>query len=77
MVLTGVFNLLNVRYGHSAKGIRWCCIATNAALSAFATVAGVATDATVPQFAIILGLTVGATVFSLHRGALTVPDLEA
>lgn len=77
MALTGVFNLLNVRYGHAASGIRSCCIATNVAMSVFAAVAGVVTDATVPEFAIIFGLIGGATVLSLHRGALTVPELEA
>lgn len=77
MVLAGVFNLLNVRYGYAAAGIRWSCITTNVAMSAFAAVAGVATHATMLQFAIILGLTGGATVLSLLRSSLTVPDLGA
>lgn len=72
MVLTGVFNLLNARYGYAAAGLRWSCIATNVAMSAFAAVAGVATHATVPQFAVILGLVGGATVLSLLRGAVAV-----
>jgi hypothetical protein len=74
MALTGVLNLLNVRYGHAASGIRSCCIATNVAMCVFAAVAGVVTNATVPEFAIILGL-IG--VLSLHRGALTVSEFEA
>ena len=71
MALTGVFNLLNVRYGYAARGIRYCCIVTNVAMSIFAAVAGTATDASVPEFAVVLGLFGGATVLSLRRGALT------
>lgn len=49
MALTGVLNLLNDTYGGVANGLRWTCIGTNVAMTAFAVVAGVASRATVGQ----------------------------
>ena len=77
LVLTGVFNLLNVRYAQTAAGLRWCCIVTNVAMSVFATIAGVVTHASMPEFIVILGLIGGATVLSVLRGAVAIPESGA
>ncbi len=77
MSLTGVFNLLNVRYGHVAAGLRWSCIGTNISMTVFAAVAGVATQATAFQFAVILSFFGGATLLSLLSRNIAVPEPRA
>jgi hypothetical protein len=60
IVLTGALNLLSRRYGGTAPGLRWCCIAANAALTAFALVAGSVGRARLGALVVIAGW-LGAT----------------
>ena len=73
MALTGVLNLLNDAYGGVANGIRWTCVGTNVAMTAFAVAAGVASRAPVGQFVIVLGLVAGAAVLSAMRRPMAAP----
>lgn len=73
MALTGVLNLLNDTYGGVANGLRWTCIGTNVAMTAFAVVAGVASRATVGQVVIVFGLVAGAAVLSAMRRPMAAP----
>jgi len=64
MVLTGALNLLSRTYGGTAPGLRWFCIATNAAMTVFALVAGSVGRASVGQLVVIVGWMGATTAFS-------------
>ena len=70
MVMTGALNLLNRRYGGTAPGLRWVCVATNAAMTAFTLVAGSVGRAGIGGLAITGGWVGATTVFSLMAGAI-------
>ncbi|MBC7842473.1 MAG: hypothetical protein H7099_09175 [Gemmatimonadaceae bacterium] len=67
MVLTGALNLLRRTYGGTAPGLRWFCVGTNAAMTAFAAVAGWVGRASVAELATIAGWMGATTVLSLMR----------
>jgi hypothetical protein len=69
MVLTGGLNLLNRAYGGTAPGLRWFCVATNAAMTAFTLVAGSVGRAGIGELATIAGWMGATTVLSLIRSA--------
>ena len=70
MALTGALNLLSRTYGGTASGLRWFCVATNAAMTAFALVAGSVGRASVGELVTIVGWMGATTVFSLMRSAV-------
>jgi len=72
MVLTGGLNLLNRRYGGTAPGLRWFCIATNAVMTAFALVAGSIGGASVGELIAIAGWLGATTAVSFTRSATSV-----
>ncbi len=70
MVLTGALNLLSRTYGGAAPGLRWFCVATNAAMTAFALVAGSVGRASVGELVAIVGWMGATTVISFTRSAV-------
>lgn len=70
LVLTGGLNLLSRAYGGTAPGLRWFCVATNAAMTAFALVAGSVGRASAGELVTIVGWMGATTVFSLMRSAV-------
>lgn len=70
MMLTGVLNLLNRTYGGTAPGLRWSCVATNAAMTIFAVIAGSVGRASVGELVTIGGWLGATTAFSLMRIAV-------
>ena len=65
IVATGLLNLLNRAYGHTAPGVRWAAIGTNAVMTLFAALAGVAGAASNAQLIVIVGLLAGTTFVSI------------
>ncbi len=70
MALTGALNLLSRTYGGTAPGLRWFCVATNAAMTAFALVAGWVGRAGVGELVSIVGWMGATTVLSLMRSSV-------
>ena len=70
MALTGALNLVSRTYGGTAPGLRWFCVATNAAMTAFALVAGSVGRASVGELLAIVGWMGATTVLSLTRRAV-------
>lgn len=70
MALTGALNLLSRTYGGTASGLRWFCVATNAAMTVFALVAGSVGRASVGELVIIVGWMGATAVLSLMRSAV-------
>ncbi len=70
IVLTGALNLLSRTYGGTASGLRWFCVATNAAMTAFTLVAGSVGRASFGALVAIAGWLGATTVFSLMRSAV-------
>jgi hypothetical protein len=70
LVLTGALNLLSRMYGGTALGLRWFCVGTNAAMTAFALVAGWVGRASVGELVAIVGWMGATTVLSLMRSAV-------
>jgi len=69
IVLAGVLNLLNRRYGRAAPGLRVACIATNLLVAVFAGVAGVLTGAGSMERVIMMALLVSVLILSALRSA--------
>lgn len=69
-VLTGALNLLNRSYGGGAPGLRWFCVGTTAAMTAFTFVGGWVSRASVAGLVIIVGWMAATTVLSLMRSAV-------
>ena len=67
MVLTGALNLLNRTYGGNARGLRWCCVATNAGMTVFTLLTGWVTGGSVGELMTIGGWMAATTGFSLVR----------
>jgi len=70
MVLTGSLNLLSRTYGGTAPGLRWFCVATNAAMTVFILIAGSVGRASVGGLVTFVGWMAATTVFSLMRSAV-------
>lgn len=70
MVLTGALNLLSRAYGRAARGLRWTCVATNAAMTVFTLIAGSIGGGTVEQMVIIVGWMGATTALSLMRRSI-------
>ena len=70
LVLAGVLNLVNRRYGADARGLRVMCRATNVVTLCFAAVSGIVGGAGPTSLVIVLGLMGGVTLLSFLRGAL-------
>jgi len=70
MVLTGALNLLSRTYGGTAPGLRWFCVSTNAAMTAFALIAGAVGRASVGELIAIAGWMGATTVISFTRGVV-------
>ena len=64
IALTGALNLLNRSYGVAAPGLRWTCVAANAAMTLFALTAGLVGRASAVAVVVIVGVLVGTTVLS-------------
>ncbi len=70
IVLTGALNLLSRTYGGTAPGLRWFCVATNAAMTTFTVVAGSVGRASVGELVTIAGWMGATIVFSLMGSAV-------
>ena len=70
MVLTGALNLLSRTYGGTAPGLRWFCVATNAAMTVFTLITGSVSRASVGALVTLAGWMVATTVFSLTRSTV-------
>lgn len=64
LVVAGVLNFVNYRYGAEARGLRWFCRALNLVLLAFSVVSGIVDGASVASLIVVLGLLGGITVLS-------------
>jgi hypothetical protein len=69
IMLTGALNLLRRAYGEMAPGVRFVCVAANAAMTVFAGLAGYAGRASFAEFAVVLGVLGGATLCSVIPAA--------
>jgi len=73
LIVTGMLNLLNRAYGRAAPGLRWACVATNAAMFVFAILAGHAGAASDLQLVFVVGL-MGAAALVSTLPAATAPN---
>jgi hypothetical protein len=76
LVLAGVLNFLNLRYGFIAFGLRVACIATNLFMLGFAVVAGSITRASTAELIGLLGVLGLTLVLSALRSASAGEKIE-
>jgi hypothetical protein len=64
LVISGVLNLVNRRYGANAAGLRRFCQATNFVMLAFAIVSGLVSRGSTASLVVVLGLMGSVAVLS-------------
>lgn len=65
MAQTGLFNMLNARYGRDARGLYIVTVLTNFAMTAFAFIAGRLTGGTTAEVVVIVGVLAATTFLSI------------